>query len=56
MSFTLVAASGKSVANVSEEAESWAGSDTTGAALALVKEKADLVVAKLYGEYCENAK
>jgi len=56
MSFTLVAASGKSVASVSEEAESWAGSDTTGAALALVKEKADLVVAKLYSEYCENAK
>jgi len=56
MSFTLVSAAGKSVASVSESAESWAGSDTTGVALSLVKEKADLVVAKLYSEYCANAK
>jgi hypothetical protein len=56
MTFTLITSSGKTVANVSEEAESYAGSDTSGIALSLVREKAGLVVAKLYSEYCQNAK
>lgn len=56
MTFTLVTSSGKSVASVTEESESYSGSDTTGTALALVREKADLVVAQLYSEYCQNAK
>lgn len=56
MTFSLVNSAGKSVADVTEEAESYSGADTTSTALALVKEKADLVVATLYSEYCKNAK
>lgn len=56
ITFSLVDASGKSVANVSESADSFSGADTTSVALELVKSKADLVVAKLYSEYCENAR
>jgi len=55
MSFTLVNSSGKTIASVSKNAESYSGSDTAGMALTLVKENADFVVATLYSEYCKNA-
>lgn len=56
MSFTLVTSGGKNVASVTEDVESYSGSDTAGMALSLVREKADLVVAKLYSQYCSSAK
>lgn len=56
IAFTLVDSSGKVLASVNAENESWSGADTVSTALDLVREKADWVVAKLYGDYCRNAK
>lgn len=52
MGFTLVAASGKTVSNVTAHADSYSGTDTLGMALTLVNEQADEVVAQLYNDYC----
>ncbi|MBI5092918.1 MAG: hypothetical protein HZB26_10810 [Candidatus Hydrogenedentes bacterium] len=56
IAFTLVDSSGRVLASVNAENEAWSGSDTLSTALDLVREKADWVVAKLYGDYCRNAK
>jgi hypothetical protein len=55
MGFTLVAASGKTISNVTARADSYSGTDTLGMALTLVNEQADEVVAQLYNDYCRNA-
>jgi hypothetical protein len=56
MQFTLAdAGSGKPVASAAASNASYAGSDTSGMALTLIEERADEVVARLYGEYCRNA-
>jgi hypothetical protein len=56
MQFTLAdAATGKPVATAAASNASYAGSDTSGMALTLIEERADEVVARLYGEYCRNA-
>lgn len=55
MGFTLSAADGRSISDVSAQAESYSGSDTLGMALTLVNEQASGVVAKLYSDYCRNA-
>jgi hypothetical protein len=55
MEFTLADASGKPVATAAASNASYAGSDTSGMALTLIEERADEVVARLYGEYCRNA-
>jgi len=52
MNFTLTDASGRTLAQASAENASYAGMDTAGMALTLVNEKADEVVAQLYGDYC----
>lgn len=52
MNFTLTDASGRTLAQASAENASYAGMDTAGLALTLVNEKADEVVAQLYGDYC----
>ncbi len=52
MNFTLTDASGRTVAQASAENASYAGMDTSGMALTLINEKADEVVAQLYGDYC----
>jgi len=52
MTFTLVDAKGKTVASITEQGDSFAGADTLGAALVLVRDKADLVVATLYNGLC----
>jgi hypothetical protein len=52
MNFTLTDASGRTVAQASAENASYAGTDTSGMALTLINEKADEVVAQLYGDYC----
>jgi hypothetical protein len=56
MDFTLTdAATGKTVSTASATNASYAGSDTSGMALALIGERADEVVARLYADYCRNA-
>ncbi len=52
MNFTLTDASGRTLAQASAENASYAGTDTSGMALTLINEKADEVVAQLYGDYC----
>jgi hypothetical protein len=52
MNFTLTDGSGRTLAQASAENASYAGLDTSGMALTLVNEKADEVVAQLYGDYC----
>jgi len=56
LDFTLTeVATGKPVSQASATNASYAGSDTAGMALTLIGERADEVVARLYGEYCRNA-
>ena len=52
MNFTLTDGSGRTLAQASAENASYAGMDTSGLALTLINEKADEVVAQLYGDYC----
>jgi hypothetical protein len=56
MDFTLTDAAGKPVSTASARGESYAGGDTAGMALALIEERADEVVARLYSDYCRNAR
>lgn len=55
MGFTLSAADGRTISDVSASAESYSGTDTLGMALTLVNEQAAGVVSRLYGDYCRNA-
>ncbi len=52
MNFTLTDGSGRTLAQANAENASYAGMDTSGMALTLINEKADEVVAQLYGDYC----
>lgn len=56
MDFTLVDAAGRPVSTARASNASYAGSDVTGMALTLIEERADEVVAQLYGDYCRNAR
>jgi hypothetical protein len=57
LDFTLTdAATGKPVSTASASNASYAGSDTSGMALTLIDERADEVVARLYSDYCRNAR
>lgn len=55
MSFTLADAAGRPVSQAEASNASYAGSDVGGMALSLIEERADEVVARLYGDYCRNA-
>lgn len=55
MGFTLSAADGRVVSDVSASSSSYAGTNVAQMALTLVDEQADEVVARLYGDYCRNA-
>jgi hypothetical protein len=52
MAFTLVDASGRIISNVTARGDAYAGQDTLTVALDLIREQADLVVARLYHDYC----
>jgi len=56
MAFTLVDGAGRIISNVMAQGEAFSGQNTLTAALALVREKADMVVAQLYNNYCRSAK
>ena len=55
MGFTLAAANGRTVADSTASAVSYAGQDVRAMALTLLDEQADEVVSKLYSDYCRNA-
>jgi acid stress-induced BolA-like protein IbaG/YrbA len=55
MGFTLTASNGRVIADTEASSSSYAGRDVRRMAQTLVDEKADEVVAKLYGDYCRNA-
>ncbi len=56
MQFTLTDSAGRPVSSAAASNASYSGSDTTGMALTLIEERADEVVARLYSDYCRNAK
>jgi hypothetical protein len=56
LDFTLSDASGRPVSTASAQNQSYAGSDVSGMALTLIEERADEVVARLYSDYCRNAR
>jgi len=55
MVFTLVDNAGRIISNVSAQGESYSGNNTLAAALSLVREKSDLMVARLYNDYCSRS-
>ncbi len=55
MGFTLTGSNGRTISNAEATSSSYAGADVSRMALTLVNEQADLVVAKLYADYCMNA-
>jgi hypothetical protein len=55
MGFTLAAANGRTVADASASAASFAGQDVRAMAFTLLGEQAEEVVSKLYSDYCRNA-
>ncbi|MCK5341448.1 MAG: hypothetical protein KAJ60_10255 [Desulfobulbaceae bacterium] len=52
MSFTLVESTGRTISDVKIDGESFSGADTLSTVLDLVREKANMVVAELYNDYC----
>jgi hypothetical protein len=52
---TLSAIDGSVLSNVASHTDSYSGSDTLETALALVRERADPLVAQLYNDYCREA-
>ncbi len=55
MNFSLSDSGGRLISDTSAQNASYAGSDTRSMAATLINEKADEVVAKLYGDYCRRA-
>ncbi|MCC7081010.1 MAG: hypothetical protein IT530_10090 [Burkholderiales bacterium] len=55
LDFVLTGANGRMISQASASNESYAGHDVLGMALTLLNERADEVVAQLYGDYCRNA-
>jgi hypothetical protein len=56
LDFTLTDAAGRTVSRASANNASFAGNDIGGMALTLIEERADEVVARLYSDYCQNAR
>jgi hypothetical protein len=56
LDFTLTDAAGRPVSRASANNASYAGNDISGMALTLIEERADEVVARLYSDYCQNAR
>jgi hypothetical protein len=55
LEFVLTGANGRMISQAAAANESYAGRDVLGMALTLLNERADEVVAQLYGDYCRNA-
>lgn len=54
MQFVLIGANGKKISETQARAQSYAGADTAGMALALINEQAEEAVARLYSDYCQQ--
>jgi hypothetical protein len=55
LEFVLTGANGRTISQAAASNESYAGRDVLGMALTLLNERADEVVAQLYGDYCRSA-
>ena len=55
MDFTLTGANGRVISQANVENASYAGADTSGMALTLIRERAEELVAKLYSDYCQKS-
>jgi len=55
VTLALVDAKGRSISHVSASQDSFAGQDTLSVALDLMQRQADLLVARLYNDYCNQA-
>ena len=55
LDFVLTGANGRMISQAAAANESYAGRDVLGMALTLLNERADEVVAQLYGDYCRSA-
>lgn len=55
MHFVLSGTDGRTISKADAKDESYAGQDVLGMALTLINERADEVVAQLYGDYCRKA-
>ena len=51
---TLTDASGRLISQARASGQSWSGSDVTGAALSVLEDEADALVAKLYRDFCSR--
>lgn len=56
MDFTLTDAAGRPISKTRAQNASYAGADVEGMALTLIEERAEEVVAQLYGDYCRTAR
>jgi len=56
ISLTLSDSSGRVISQARTTGQSWAGSDVVGAALSVMEDEADSLVAKLYSDFCSRGK
>jgi len=56
ISLTLSDSSGRVISQARTTGQSWAGSDVIGAALSVMEDEADSLVAKLYSDFCSRGK
>jgi hypothetical protein len=54
MAFTLVDASGRTLSHVTAGGDAYSGPDPMETALRIVRNEADLAVARLYHDFCRN--
>ena len=56
INLTLSDGSGRVISQVRATGQSWAGSDVIGAAMSVLEDEADSLVAKLYSDFCARGK
>jgi len=56
ISLTLSDSSGRVISQVRAGGESWAGSDVIGAAMSVLEDEADSLVARLYSDFCARGR
>jgi len=56
VNLTLSDGSGRVISQARAQGQSWAGSDVVGAALSVLEDEADALVARLYSDFCSRGK
>jgi len=56
INLTLSDGSGRVLSQVRAQGQSWAGSDVVGAAMSVLEDEADALVAQLYSDFCSRGK